>query len=64
MFRKVDGMEKRLKKIVKGEAASIKLLEKQQSELERVGAHNDCEGGGGQHQALREAAVRAGRGWC
>ncbi len=29
-------MEKRLKKIVKGEAASIKLLEKQQAELERV----------------------------
>jgi ribosomal protein L7Ae-like RNA K-turn-binding protein len=36
MFRKTDGMEKRLRKIVKGEEASIKLLEKQQAELERV----------------------------
>jgi hypothetical protein len=36
MFRKGDAMEKRLRKIVKGEAASVKLLEKQQAELQRV----------------------------
>ena len=40
MFKK-GGMEKRLKKISKQEAASIKLLEKQESELLKAMEEND-----------------------
>eukprot|EP00090_Calanus_glacialis_P014905 TRINITY_DN2376_c0_g1_i2.p1 TRINITY_DN2376_c0_g1~~TRINITY_DN2376_c0_g1_i2.p1 ORF type:complete len:163 (+),score=68.34 TRINITY_DN2376_c0_g1_i2:75-563(+) len=40
MFKK-GGVEKRLKKISKHEAASLKLLEKQESELEKAVEEND-----------------------
>ena len=40
MFRK-GGVERRLKKISKQEAASIKLLEKQETELVKAAEEND-----------------------
>jgi len=40
MFRK-DGVEKRLRRIVKGELANLKLLEKQELELEKAVEDND-----------------------